>query len=64
MQRPLKVACLAEYIGTGLILFFGAGCVAAAQVAGATLGLWEISMIWGIGVAMAVYCTAGVSGAH
>ncbi len=28
------------------------------------LGQWEISIIWGLGVAMAIYLTAGVSGAH
>ena len=44
--------------------FFGAGCVAALRVAGASFGQWEISIIWGLGVAMAIYLTAGVSGTH
>lgn len=26
--------------------------------------MWEISIIWGFGVALAVYLTAGISGAH
>lgn len=64
MERSLKGACIAEFIGTGLIIFFGVGCVAAAQLAGATFGLWEIAIMWGVGVALAVYTTAGVSGAH
>ncbi|WP_373767425.1 MIP/aquaporin family protein [Glaesserella sp.] len=64
MDRSLKAACIGEFIGTGLIIFFGAGCVAAAQVAGATFGLWEISIMWGLAVAMAVYASAGLSGAH
>lgn len=64
MEKSLKAACIGEFIGTGLIIFFGAGCVAAAQTAGATLGLWEISIIWGLAVAMAVYASAGLSGAH
>ena len=38
--------CLAEFLGTALI-FFGTGCVAALKVAGASFGLWEISIIWG-----------------
>jgi glycerol uptake facilitator protein len=47
-----------------LLIFFGVGCVAALKVAGASFGQWEISIIWGLGVAMAIYLTAGVSGAH
>ena len=60
----LKGQCIAEFLGVGTIIFFGAGCVAAAKVAGAVLGLWEISIIWGIAVAMAVYLSAAISGAH
>ena len=56
--------CLAEFIGTGLLIFFGVGCVAALVLTGATLGQWEVSIIWGFGVSIAIYCTAGVSGAH
>ncbi|MDP0376418.1 MIP/aquaporin family protein [Glaesserella parasuis] len=64
MDKSLKAACIGEFIGTGLIIFFGAGYVAAAQVAGATFGLWEISIVWGLAVAMAVYASVGLSGAH
>ena len=60
----LKGQCIAEFLGTGLLIFFGVGCVAALKVAGASFGQWEISIIWGLGVAMAIYLTAGVSGAH
>ena len=42
------------------LIFFGTGCVAALKVAGASFGLWEISIIWGVGVSMAIYLTAGV----
>jgi len=55
---------MAEFLGTALLIFFGTGCVAALKVAGASFGLWEISIIWGVGVSMAIYLTAGVSGAH
>ena len=58
----LKGQCIAEFLGTGLLIFFGVGCVAALKVAGASFGQWEISVIWGLGVAMAIYLTAGVSG--
>ncbi|MBD1550612.1 MIP/aquaporin family protein [Pseudomonas typographi] len=64
-SRPtLAGQCLAEFLGTALLIFFGTGCVAALQVGGASLGLWEVSIIWGVGVSMAIYLTAGVSGGH
>ncbi|WP_313739905.1 MIP/aquaporin family protein [Pseudomonas sp.] len=63
-QPTLAAQCLAEFLGTALLIFFGTGCVAALKVAGASLGLWEVSIIWGVGVSMAIYLTAGVSGAH
>ncbi|MCL6409165.1 aquaporin, partial [Dickeya dadantii] len=60
----LKGQCIAEFLGTGLLIFFGVGCVAALKLAGASFGQWEISIIWGLGVAMAIYLTAAISGAH
>lgn len=60
----LKGQCIAEFLGTATILFFGAGCVAALKLAGAGFGQWEVSIVWGIAVAMAVYLSAGISGAH
>jgi len=63
-QHTLMGECLAEFIGTGLLIFFGVGCVAALVLTGASFGQWEISIVWGMGVAIAIYCTAGVSGAH
>jgi len=60
----LRGQCIAEFLGTALLIFFGTGCVAALKLGGANLGLWEISIIWGIGVSMGVYLAAGVSGAH
>lgn len=60
----LKGQCIAEFLGTGMIIFFGAGCVAAMKLAGAAFGQWEICIVWGLAVSMAVYMTAGVSGAH
>jgi len=60
----LRGQCIAEFLGTALLIFFGTGCVAALKLGGADLGLWEISVIWGIGVSMGVYLAAGVSGAH
>lgn len=66
MQSPptLFAQCTAEFLGVALLIFFGSGCVAALKLAGASFGLWEISVVWGIGVSMAIYLSAGISGAH
>ncbi len=60
----LSGQCIAEFIGTGLILFFGIGCVAAFKLMGARFGQWEISLVWGLAVAMGAYMSAGISGGH
>ncbi|MCS6057540.1 aquaporin [Klebsiella variicola subsp. variicola] len=52
-----------SFLGTGLFLFFGICCLSALKLAGASLGLWEICIIWGLGISLAVYLTAGISGA-
>ncbi|EHR8837038.1 aquaporin [Shigella flexneri] len=60
----LAKQCIAEFIGTGVFLFFGISCIAAIVLAGANLGLWEICITWGLSVALGVYLTAGISGGH
>ncbi|MFZ1875160.1 MAG: MIP/aquaporin family protein [Chania sp.] len=64
MNDSLKAQCIAEFLGTGLFVFFGAGCLCAAKLAGANFGLWEICIVWGLGISLAVYLTAGISGGH
>jgi glycerol uptake facilitator protein len=63
-KENLLGECIAEFIGTGLLIFFGVGCVSGLVLAGVQMGLWEISIVWGFGVAIAIYITGGVSGAH
>ncbi|MFA0440884.1 MIP/aquaporin family protein [Vibrio sp. 10N.222.51.C12] len=64
MTNSLKSQCIAEFFATGLFLFFGASCLASATLAGAAFGLWEICIVWGLAIALAVYLSAGISGAH
>lgn len=64
MNDSLKAQCTAEFLGTGLFLFFGIGCLSALKVAGASLGLWEICIIWGLGISYAVFCLKKISGGH
>ena len=57
-------ACLAELIGTYLMVTIGTGSVAAAVLTGAQVGIWQVAAVWGFGVTVAIYVTAAVSGAH
>lgn len=40
--------CIAEFIGTAILIFFGVGAVAALVLTGASFGQWEISIVWGL----------------
>ncbi|MDR1167102.1 MAG: aquaporin [Deltaproteobacteria bacterium] len=55
---------LAEFFGTFVFLLCGIGCVASLKLAGATYSQWDISIAWGLAVAMGVYLCAAISGAH
>jgi glycerol uptake facilitator protein len=57
-------ACVGEAGGTFILVFFGVGAVNAAVLTGAQAGLWQVAVVWAIGVSLAIYCTAGISGAH
>jgi len=55
---------LAEALGTFILVLFGCGAVHAAVLTGAQSGLWQVAIVWGMGVAFAAYCVGGISGAH
>ena len=55
---------LAEAAGTFLLVLFGTGSVAASVLTEAQVGLWQVAVVWGFGVTLAIYATASISGAH
>lgn len=55
---------LAEVIGTFILVFFGVGSVHTSVLTGAQSDLWQVAIVWGVAIAMAIYATGAVSGAH
>jgi len=55
---------LGEGLGTFLMVLIGTGAVACAVLTGALQGLWQVAVVWGAGVAIAIYTSAALSGAH
>jgi len=53
-----------EFFGTFLLVFFGCGSVCAAVATGAQVGVFQVAIVWGIGIATAIYLTGSLSSAH
>lgn len=60
----LSSQLLAEVLGTFILVFFGCGSVATATIAEAQNGIWQVAVVWGFAVTLAIYATRTVSGAH
>jgi glycerol uptake facilitator protein len=68
MSASLLRRLLAEFVGTGLLVLFGAGSVVAALTINAGrldyAGLGIIALAFGLVVALAIYAVGTTSGAH
>ena len=56
--------CLAEVLGTYLLVLLGCGVVHAAILTGSQNGLWQVAVVWGLAVTLAIYVAGATSGAH
>ena len=55
---------IAEIVGTFILILFGCGAVHAAVLMNAQSGVWQVAIVWGAGVMLAVFVVGGISGAH
>ncbi len=55
---------LGEFTGTFLMCFFGIGAVAVTTLFSAMTGPFQVGMVWGLTIAIAIYATRNLSCAH
>ncbi len=71
MKTTLWGECVAEFLGTLVLISFGSGVVAMAVLFGSGApgevvngGYTNITLAWGLGVTMGIYTAGKISGAH
>ncbi|MFO0980204.1 MAG: aquaporin [Planctomycetota bacterium] len=65
-QQPPSLwrCCVAELLGTFLLVLLGCGAVHASVLAHAQSGVFQVAIVWGIAVAIAIHGTRAISGAY
>ncbi|MEQ1354370.1 MAG: aquaporin, partial [Candidatus Acidiferrum sp.] len=63
-KTPVPKWAIGEFFGTFLLVFFGCGSVCAAVATGAQVGVFQVAIVWGLGIATAIYLTGSLSSAH
>ena len=64
MQTPLHRRCVAELVGTFLLVFAGCGAMAINDVTGGVVSHVGVGLTWGLIVMAMVYAIGETSGAH
>jgi glycerol uptake facilitator protein len=54
----------AEFVGTFIVVFFGVGAVNAAALSETQMGIWQVAVVWAVGVSLGIHASASLSGAH
>lgn len=55
---------IGELLGTFVLTLFGCACVSCAVLFGEYISIFQVGMVWGIGVTLAIYLTRYLSCAH
>lgn len=56
--------CIAECVGKYLLVSLGCGVVHSAVLTGSQSGLWQVAIVWGLAIMLAIYVAGPISGAH
>lgn len=64
VEPALLCRCSGEVIGTFMLVLFGCGAVHSAVLTGAQSGLWQVAIVWGLAIMLAIYVVGSTSGAH
>jgi MIP family channel proteins len=65
IKSPLFRECLAEFLGTLILVLFGDGAVAQVTLSENTKGNYTtLCLGWGVGILFGIHVSGGVSGAH
>jgi len=62
--RMLTRRCLAEFIGTFMLVFAGCGAMAVDGLTGGVIGHAGVALTWGLIVMVVIYAIGDFSGAH
>jgi glycerol uptake facilitator protein len=63
-QTRLLQQCVAECMGTALMVLLGCGSVSAAVLTDAVHGVFQVAAVWGCAVVLAIFLFGRISGAH
>ena len=63
-MREKLATYFGEFFGTFILVFFGTSIVAVSVLFKASVGIVQVSIVWGIGVTLAIYATRHLSCAH
>lgn len=55
---------LGEFLGSFILVLFGCGAVVVSTIFNSFSGLFQIAIVWGIGITLAIYATRHLSCAH